>query len=444
MRLNFRLFAVLALAFGAVAAHAFGVDVVALAQSHPDVLLGLSALGVLGETQLIDDPVKLTAAVNEMKSQVQDVAKKATEDFEKHGKLSTEAKEKADEVMLKFNTMNTQLTELTQRLDAQKSGPQRELTTGEQFVQSEAFKALGGSRGLSTKNDVVRASVKAITSAANSAGAAVAPDFRPDIMALPNRRMTIRDLMLPGTTNGNAITYVRETGFTNNAAPQGADGTKKAESTLVLEAVVQAVTTIAHFAKASKQILDDVPQLQSFIDGRLRYGLQYAEELQLLKGSGATYNLNGIYTQATTYAAPITITDPTRIDTIRLMMLQAFLAEYPATGIVLHPSDWASIELGKDSQGRYIIGDPQGVATPRLWGLPVVETQAMTINTALVGAFRPMSQIFDREDPNVVIATENEDDFTKNLITIRAEERLASAVYRPEAFIKNTALVTAP
>lgn len=390
------------------------------------------------------DPVKAQQTLESIKSQVQEMATKATADVEKNGTMSAEAKAKADEALVKFNELNAKLLDMNQRLDAQKSGPERQLTTGEEFTKSDAFKALGGSSGIATKNDVLRVQVKAITSLANSAGQAVAPDFRPDIMSLGRRRFTIRDLMLPGRTNGNAVTYVRETGFTNNAAPQGADGTKKAESTLVLEAVVQAVTTIAHFMKASKQILDDVPQLESYIDGRLRYGLQYAEELQLLKGSGATYNLNGIYTQASTYAAPITITDATRIDTIRLMMLQTFLAEYPATGIVLHPSDWAAIELGKDANDRYIIGDPQGVLTPRLWGLPVVETQAMTINTALVGAFRPMSQIFDREDPQVVIATENEDDFVKNLITIRAEERLASAVYRPEAFVKNTALVAAP
>lgn len=388
------------------------------------------------------DPLKAQQTLESIKTQVQDMAQKAVADVEKNGSMTAEAKAKADEALVKFNELNAKLLDMNQRLDAQKSGPERQLTTGEEFTKSDAFKALGGSRGIATKNDVLRVGVKAITSLANSAGQAVAPDFRPDIMSLGRRRFTIRDLMLPGRTNGNAVTYVRETGFTNNAAPQGADGTKKAESTLVLEAVTQAVTTIAHFMKASKQILDDVPQLESYIDGRLRYGLQYAEELQLLKGSGATYNLNGIYTQAVAYAAPIAVADPTRIDTIRLMMLQTFLAEYPATGIVLHPSDWAAIELGKDANDRYIIGDPQGVLTPRLWGLPVVETQAMTINTALVGAFRPMSQIFDREDPQVVIATENEDDFVKNLITIRAEERLASAVYRPEAFVKNTALVT--
>jgi HK97 family phage major capsid protein len=180
--------------------------------------------------------------------------------------------------------------------------------------------------------------------------------------------------------------------------------------------------------------------LQSNIDYRLRYGLALVEEAQLLKGSGVGNNLNGIYTQATVFAAPIVVPAPTKIDTIRLMLLQAELALYPATGIVLHPADWAAIELTKDTTGGYIFANPQSLATPALWGRPVVATMSMTVDTALVGAFKLGAQVFDREDANVVVSTENQDDFIKNMVTIRAEERLGLAVYRPEAFIKNTNL----
>jgi HK97 family phage major capsid protein len=115
-------------------------------------------------------------------------------------------------------------------------------------------------------------------------------------------------------------------------------------------------------------------------------------------------------------------------------MLQAALAEYPATGHVLHPTDWASIETLKDSEGRYIIGNPQGTAQPTLWSLPVVATQAITVRKFLTGAFKLGAQVFDRWDARVETGYVN-DDFTKNLVTILGEERLALAVYRPEAFI---------
>jgi HK97 family phage major capsid protein len=245
---------------------------------------------------------------------------------------------------------------------------------------------------------------------------------------------------MPGRTTSNLIQYVRESGFTNAAATVS-EGDAKPESTMTFELQQSPVVTIAHWVKASKQILDDFAQLQSYIDGRLRYGLQLVEENQLLKGSGVGNNLDGIYTQATAYSAPFAPSGAfTKIDVIRLMLLQAELAEYPATGIVLHPSDWAAIELTKDSQRQYLFANPQAVATPMLWGRRVVATQAMTVDTALVGAFSLGAQIFDREDANVVISTENQDDFIRNMVTIRAEERLALAVYRPAAFVKNTNL----
>lgn len=384
---------------------------------------------------------EVEAGLKGLKDEVKSWGEKALSESAKAGTVSAETKAAVDKAMFELNAKRAEdtavIAELAQKVDAMRSGSggaQRK-SIGREIMEApemvELLKKGSEFRGR------VNIAVKAITSLAASAGDAVAPDFRPAIMGLPFRRMRVRDLMLPGRTSSNAVTYVKQTGYTNNAAPVS-ETIKKPESTIVLDAVTQSVITLAHFMKAAKQILDDVPQLESFIEGQLRYGLEYVEEVQLLKGSGVGLNLNGIYTQATAYSAPIAApgTPNPRIDILRLAMLQVELAEFPATGIVLHPSDWAAIELTKDLEGRYVIGDPQGTVQPRLWGLPVVPTQAMTVDTFLVGAFRPFSQIFDREDANVVIATENEDDFVKNLISIRGEERLASAVYRSEAFVK--------
>ncbi len=141
----------------------------------------------------------------------------------------------------------------------------------------------------------------------------------------------------------------------------------KPQSDIKFDLVNASVTTIAHFVLATKQILDDAPQLQSYIDGRLRYGLMYVEENQLLNGSGAGTDLNGIYTQASAYNQPIAPTaagNLTKIDVVRLAILQAALAEYPVTGIVMHPSDWADVELTKDDKGAYIFTNPQNGAEP--------------------------------------------------------------------------------
>jgi HK97 family phage major capsid protein len=117
-------------------------------------------------------------------------------------------------------------------------------------------------------------------------------------------------------------------------------------------------------------------------------------------------------------------------------MLQSQLARLPADGFVLHFTDWAKIELTKDAQGRYVIANPFNLAGPTLWGLPVVATEAAEFEGEfLTGPFKTGAQLFDREDANVVISTENADDFEKNMITIRCEERAALAVKRPEGFV---------
>lgn len=390
-----------------------------------------------------DNPEDIQVALDGIKSQVHELGTKAMGQVEKNGTMTLELKGQVDTALTTIGELSAKMSSTQQELvamrDAKGAVEKAQKSAGETFTESEQFvdwlKTADRRKSVS-----VPIKLKAITSAVGSAGTGVAPDFRGDIISLGRRRFTIRDLMLAGRTSGNAVTYVRESGYTNASAPVS-ETVRKPESSLTLEQIIAPVITLASYMKASNQIMSDVPQLQSYIDGRLRYGLSYAEELQLLKGSGTGQNLTGIYTVATAYTQPtgavVTGTE-TKIDRIRLMMLQAYLAEFPPTGIVLHPTDWASIELLKDTQARYLVGSPSGELGPRLWGLPVVETQAMTVNTALVGAFKPMSQIFDREDVNVVIATENEDDFVKNLVTIRCEERLADAIYRNEAFVKSS------
>ena len=141
--------------------------------------------------------------------------------------------------------------------------------------------------------------------------------------------------------------------------------------------------------------------------------------------------------QATDFAAILKPNKSTIIDVIRIAMLQARLARMPATGTVMDFLKWAEIEMTKNDLGNYIIANPMGFTEKTLWALPVVDTDSPDFKGKfLTGAFATGAQIFDREDANVVISTENADDFEKNMVTIRCEERLGLAVRRPEAFVK--------
>jgi HK97 family phage major capsid protein len=376
--------------------------------------------------------------------EVKALAEKAVTEAARGIELSNNLKEKADAGLTEMNGLKSQLTEIEQKI-ARRPGPngqEQVKTLGELVIDSEDVKSklLGGSKkgsvnlSLDTKNILsATGSWGATPSVSNSL---VVADRQP-LIPLPMRRMTIRDLLAPGQTTSNNIEYAVQVARTNAAAIVAEGGTKP-YSNYTWDLRSAPVRTIAHMVKASRQILDDAPQLRSTIDAEMQYGLEFAEEAQMLNGDGTGSNLLGLIPAATAYSAAFAITGETAIDRIRLAMLQGVLALYPMTGIVLNPTDWAKISLQKDSMGRYLLGDPQSTIVPRMWSLPVVESLAMSANSFLVGAFKYAAQIFDRLTVEILISTENVDDFERNLISIRAEERLALIIRRPAALITGT------
>jgi HK97 family phage major capsid protein len=387
--------------------------------------------------------------VNEFKGATDNV-NKMSETFQTEiknlGTVTKETKDKTDEAIAKLVPIAKQMDEAKARLDeleqkaARRAGngsPTELKTIGQAVIDNEEVKSLMAGAAQRAR---VTIDLKDITTATatqgtgTSASTSLVMADRQGMVNLPERRFTIRDLVTPGQTVSNNIEYPVEVVFTNAAAPV-AEGATKPQSNVTFDLKSAPVRTLAHFMRASRQIMEDAPGLRSYIDGRLRYGLDLVEENQLLNGDGTGQNLLGLIPQATAFAAPFAVTGETDIDRIRLAILQATQALYPVTGVVLNVLDWAKIEMTKDSLGRYIVGDPTGQLVPRLWGLPVVATVGMTAGQFLTGAFRMGAQIFDRMAIEVLISTEDQDNFVKNLITIRGEERLAFAVYRPQAFI---------
>ena len=384
---------------------------------------------------------EVKAAFDAKHDQVKALAEEALGKAQKGEDLSAATKQLADEALVGMNEAKARLDELEQKIARKGADDEtRPRSIGEQVLAADEMKAFLASRASRGRASVeVKAIITSLTTdAMGSAGDLIVPDRLPGILAPGQRRLTVRDLLTPGRTSSTSVQYVKETGFTNAAATVSeTTGALKPQSDIKFDIATSSVTTIAHWVLATRQILDDAPMLQSYIDGRLRYGLALVEENQLLNGGGTGTDLNGIYTQATAFTAPITIPAPvTRIDVLRLAVLKSALAELPTTGAVLHPADWASIELLKETTGAYLIGNPQGALAPTLWSLPIVATQAVSQGNFLTGAFRLGAQIFDRWDARVEVSTEDDQNFRKNLVTILAEERLALAVYRPEAFVK--------
>lgn len=384
---------------------------------------------------------KVTASIEEATSKFNAKAEDALKEAQKAGSLSEETKASVDKMASEFNalreaekTLKAAVGDLEQHVAQMPLANAKSVveTVGQQVISAEGLKAFAASVESNKRFSVP---VKAAMISTDVPGNIVAPDRLPGIDVSPKQRLFIRDLIAPGTTASNTIYWVQQTGFTNNAAVVP-ENTTKPYSNIEFAEKITPVRTIAHLFKASKQILDDFSQLQSQVDAEMRYGLKYVEEQEILFGDGTGVHLEGIIPQASAFSAAFQVAQQNGIDDLRLAMLQAQLARFPASGHVLHFIDWAKIELTKDSLGRYILANPAALTGPTLWGLPVVATEAAAFQGKfLTGAFSAGAQIFDREETNVVISTENADDFEKNMISIRCEERLALAVKRPEAFI---------
>ena len=256
---------------------------------------------------------------------------------------------------------------------------------------------------------------------------------RDQMLGLPKRRLTVRSLMSIVNVTSGSVEYPKLATRTNGADVV-AEATLKPESGLTFDLETAPIRTIAHWIPASVQVLEDVPQLQSLIDEELTYGVALKEEAQLLYGDGTGQNLSGLVTNATAFSDPMSLVQPTMIDLIGAAILQCSLTDVPPDGIVIHPSDWWRMRLLKDADGKYILGDPGANVTPMLFGLPVVPTQAQTIDKFLVGSFRSQT-LYDRHRTRIEISTEHDDFFTRNLVAIRGEERIGMAAKRPEALI---------
>ena len=310
--------------------------------------------------------------------------------------LNADVREALKDAGVKADGLSARMDDLEQKMargrhyGGEPAAPQ---TWGQQFVESPELKNFSSEY---SRPGRFRLDVKTTITSAAGSGGALAPAQRDTVVTMPRRRMTVRNLLPTIGVSSGSVEYPQQTNRTNNANVV-AEGNMKPESAYGFDIVSTPIRTIAHWVPASRQILDDAPQLMGLIDTELRNGLEFKEEEQLLYGSGTGQYLLGMVTQATPFAAPINIGTPNMIDTIGLAILQNALADLPADGIVIHPSDW--MRLLKDGDGKYILGDPGSNVAPVLFGLPVVATPAMDLDKFLVGNFQAAATLYDRWAP---------------------------------------------
>lgn len=318
---------------------------------------------------------------------------------------------------------------------------------GEQFVESDEYETLMA-RGLTNKWSSGAIELRAETllegtqDSPGAGGAFVQQDRQPGVVPILFERLTIADLIAQGQTTTNSVEYVRETVAHAGSAASVAEAGQKPETQLGFDLADSPVRKIAVFLPVSDEMLEDVAQIRSYINARLSLFVKIEEEEQLLNKTGSGTDLDGLLNQVPSENEDVTalgegllVDEPNAADNIFAALTVARRSFLEPDGIVVNTDDWASLRLLKDGNGNYIAGSPFTAGpSETLWNKRVVVTSAITAGTALVGAFGLGAQLFRRGGLTVEASNSHADYFAHNLTAIRAEERLALVVYRPQAF----------
>lgn len=265
----------------------------------------------------------------------------------------------------------------------------------------------------------------------------VAPDRKPYIVPGAMQMMTLEDLFPHLPTSSNAIEYTKEASFTNSAA-EASEGAERGESALTWSLVNMPVSNVGHWIKISRQLAADAPALAAYVRQRMIYGVNIRVEQQLGAGNGVAPNLSGILDTGN-FTAHGYLSGDLGSTLAKLVLIRKAIADLVAAGyvpdaITLNPADWGQIEidlLTSTSNAVRVSYTSQGV--PMLWGYPVVQSIGITADSFAVGAFGQAGVIHDREDVVVEMSDSDDDNFTKGLVTLRAERRLALAIEVPAA-----------
>jgi HK97 family phage major capsid protein len=374
--------------------------------------------------------------LSSIKSQLDAKLAEHTSEVEKHGKASAELTGKVDTLAQKFADSDAKLHELMQKA-AGGFGQVKEKaeTLGTVFMKNESVQAFMKGQGDKVRLDIKNTIIGEGGSPQDPVDTIVRPDRLAGIVPGAFRSLNVLDVIPMGSTSSNQVEYTQELAFTN-AAAERAEGTAKPQTDLTFKLVQEPVRTLAHWIKMSKQVMEDAPALEGYVNRRMIHGVQRRLQFQILRGNGTSPNLSGLSASGR-HTAFTPTTGETALDSINRAKYAVIAADFTPNVVMVNPADWGAIERAKVSGGGYTLGDGAAITyvangmIPLVWGLMVVPS-----NDVASGKFYVMDtnavQMFNRQGVTVELGFAG-DDFTNNLITLRAEMRGALAVFQPTA-----------
>lgn len=382
-----------------------------------------------------------------LKDQLDGISKSIDAKIEKsNSDVVNNVVEKANEIVK--SEVSGMATKLNERLDAMEVANKKRFESNKKVTFKSALKdaldngaieeiAKGNSRSASFE-------LKAdMTTGADFTGEVIAADRVPGYKFDPTRPVHVRQLLATGSTQSDVVRYVKESGYSNGAAPT-AEGTTLTQSDFDMTAADANVRKIGTYFRISEEMLADTPQLTSYLSARAPEKLLEVEDAQILSGDGTGSNLSGIITDAADFdvssggAFYQSVDNANQFDVIVASLNQLALANYNADCIMLNPTDFNKILLLKDSTSKYLKDQVYAGLQPSFNGVKVVVNTAITAGTFLIGNFGVGTQLWVRQGVNVEFFREDGTNVRDGFVTVRVSERVALTNYLPNAFVNGT------
>jgi HK97 family phage major capsid protein len=302
---------------------------------------------------------------------------------------------------------------------------------GETFTKSKAYEG---------RKQRVEAHVDVELKTLMTTAAGWAPEtFRTGrVVEYATRPVQVTDIIPQTTTGQAAIVYMEETTFTNNAAEAAEAGTY-GEAALVLTEQSSTVRKVAVFLPMTDEQLEDEQHAQGYINNRLPFMVRQRLDSQILVGNGTAPNLRGvlnvvgIQTQAKG-------ADPGPDAIYKAMTLVRVTGRAIPGAVIMHPTNWQSIRLMRTAEGVYLWGSPSEAGPERIWGQSIVQSDAITLGTAVTGDWQLHSELSVRRGIDVQVSNSHSTYFVEGKQAVRADIRAALVFYRPTAFCTITGL----
>ena len=368
--------------------------------------------------------IEIKAALEQHQKSIDSAIQKYESELAVAGAASNEAKAEVKALSEKFEAA---ITDIAQKMEGM--GKQADTvaeSAGAEFIKSDAFKRL-----VAGESQIARLEIK---NTVTSGTTTVFPQQNQAIISGDFKPLTIRQLLRSVPVSSNAVYSLREASWTNNAA-EVSQGAAKPESALTMEQYNVTIQTVAHFIKVTNQLLADAPAVMAYIDTRLRDGLAQRIDAQLLNGNGTSPNLSGI-TDTSNFTSYTASSGDLLFDAINRAKYALWAKGYMPDAVIVNPADWGAAERTREGAGTgmYLAGLPGTMSGMNPFGVRIVLSANMTEGKFAIGAFDQAAVVYNRQGATVEMGYVNAD-FTNNVVTLRAEERLALAVEKPSAIL---------